>query len=150
MPAFLTASANVNQAEDLPGTPTCPSRNTMASARTPSCGARRSARSRPTRYAALRAAGVREPVTRLPPAGRPTELLRSSETLRVPCSRIIRSARINAVAQRQRVHLQPFCELVNRLFEAEDALHLARCAKCGARSGVREHIVVIRTDVWAW
>ena len=69
MSGFPDGSSNGSQAFAFPGTPTCPSAKTIASGCTPSTGASRVARSRAARYAAFRAAGVSEPVTRLPPDG---------------------------------------------------------------------------------
>ena len=70
-PAFLTASRKGIADAALPFTITLPSAKTMSSAFALKTGASREASSRAQRYAALRAAGVRELVTRLPPEAGP-------------------------------------------------------------------------------
>ena len=61
--------------------------------------------------------------------------------------RVVRVVRVDLVAQRERIHVELVSQLVERLLEREDPLHLSGRAERGARAGIREHVVVLGGDV---
>ena len=62
-------------------------------------------------------------------------------TLRARASSV--AAGVDLVAQRERIDAEPLGELVDRLLEREDALHLAGRAERRARPGVGEDVVLL-------
>src|SRR5262249_23192364 len=76
-------------------------------------------------------------------ASRPFEELRADAPLSCTCACIVSVARVDAIAERERIGADFDGELIERLLEREDALRLPRSAKRRARSRVHEDVVVL-------
>ena len=77
----------------------------------------------------------------------PIEALRAER--RFARRRIVGVFRIDAISKFDRIDAKAMRDLIHRLLEREDALHLSGPAKGGAGPGVREHVVVFGRDVRA-
>ena len=77
------------------------------------------------------------------PALRPACALGADASLDLARPRVVRVVRVDLLAQRERIHIELVGQLVERLLEREDSLHLPGRAKRGARAGVGEDVVVL-------
>ena len=80
-------------------------------------------------------------------AGRtPPKLADSS--LDAPCVRVVRRTGVDCVAKTQRIHPQTIGDLIDRLLQSKNTLHLTGRPKRRARAGIGEDIKLFGAHVW--